>query len=477
MLRIPSVENKLVAENFNLFVRHAFRIEHGTKLGDQPYVEHMCHMISQLLDGDITRLLINLPPQHLKSFVCTVCAAAYLLGKNPRLRILLVAYNDAFAEALASRVRDLMQASWYRDAFATRIKGGHARANDFGTTSGGGVFAVSATGAVTGRTADVLLYDDPHEILDWNNERKLDLVRNNFNTLLSRLQNKVKGKVLVAAHRVNDADLSAYLLEQGGWTLLRLPLRAQRTREFEPGHDVWLREKGDVLRPDAYPRREIERLEKTQVAPPFALFHQQGEALGAGMKIKAEHFQSYSPSTTPIGPVVISIDPGHGGHGSESSPSAIQAWKTWNKNYYLIDEFCKQCDVEVLRKEFWRVVRKYNPSLALVEKTADGPALHALVHRKARFEVRLVTPQGSKSERLNRHRSKIRKGRIYLPDEAIWRTTFIDEIKHFPGGGDDRVDAMTQYLDFASSGEKLPTPRAREHGGVIVFSPSRLPRW
>lgn len=467
---IPKVEKNLIADNFNLFVRHAFRKEHGEKLGDQPYVEHICHMASQLFEGEITRLLVNCPPQHLKSFVCTICAAAFMLGKNPRIRILLVAYNDAFAEALASRVRDLMLSSWYRETFATRIKDGHARANDFGTTGGGGVFAVGATGAVTGRTADVILYDDPHEISDWNNQRKRDLVRNNFNTLLSRLQDKVRGRILVAAHRVHDDDLSAYLLEQGGWTLIRLPLRATRSRKLELGHDLWFREKGNVLRPDAYPAREIERLEKTQVAPPFALFHQQGEAAGAGMKIKAEHFQSYASRITPIGPVVISIDPGHGGRGADASLSAVQAWKSWNKNFYLLDQFCEQCDVEVLRHVFWRFVRRYNPSLALIEKTADGPALHALVHRKARFEVRLVTPQGAKGERLNRHRTKIRQGRVFLPDEVIWRDEFIDEIANFPSAFDDRVDAMTQYLDFVATGEALPAPKPRESGIVVRLS-------
>jgi hypothetical protein len=100
-----ALEATLIASHFNVLVRHAFRMVHGNKLGDQPYIEHMCYVISQLIEGMNTRLLINLPPQHLKSFVGTVCLAAYLLGTNPRLRILLVAYNDAFAESLCGKIR------------------------------------------------------------------------------------------------------------------------------------------------------------------------------------------------------------------------------------------------------------------------------------------------------------------------------------------------------------------------------------
>ena len=140
----------------------------------------MCFKISQFIKGDITRLLINLPPQHLKSFIGSICLAAYMLGKNPRLRILLVAYNDGFAKELCDQIRELMRSEWYQRSFETRIRDDHSRTGDFKTREGGGVFATSATGAITGRAADVIIYDDPHQISDWNDDRRLDLVKDNF---------------------------------------------------------------------------------------------------------------------------------------------------------------------------------------------------------------------------------------------------------------------------------------------------------
>lgn len=463
-----ALEANLIASHYNVFVRHAFRMVHGKKLGDQPYVEHLCHVISGLIEGKNKRLLINLPPQHLKSFAGTICLAAYLLGTNPRLRILLVAYNDAFAESLCSKIRDMMQSPWYRQAFATRIKDGHSRANDFETQYGGGVFAVAATGAVTGHPAEVVIYDDPHEIGDWNNDRKLELVKANLNTILSRLHDKVNGRILVAAHRVSENDLSAFLLKEQGWKCLRHPLVAVRTHEFDLGHDVWLRKRGTALRPDAYPDVEIERLRRTQVAPPFDLFFQQGLGSRSTRKPRTEDFQSFAPHEEPISPAVLSIDPGHGGSGSQA---VIQAWKRKGKQYFLLDEFCERCDVEGLRQAFWRFVRRFSPGIALVEKTADGPALRALIHRKAKFEIRLITPKAPKADRLNRHLHKIRGGQIFLPATAIWGGWFVSEVVGFPGEFDDRVDAMTQYLDFADTGEVPPPPQPRSTG-VVVFSQS-----
>jgi predicted phage terminase large subunit-like protein len=457
-----SVEANLIRGDFGAFVRSAFRMVHGQKLGDQPYVDHLCHMISRLINGEFNRLLINLPPQHLKSFVGTICLAAYLLGKNPRLRIILTAYNDTFAEALCAKIRNLILTPWYQRAFETRIREGHSRTNDFETREAGGVFAAAATGAITGRPADFIIYDDPHEIGDSNNDRKLDLVWANFNTILSRLNDRVGGRVLVVAHRVSDRDLSSHLFAEKGWKYLRLPLVAVKTRRYELGHEEWVRAKGRVLRPAAYPATEIDRLRRTQVAPPFELFYQQGLGSQAGLRARPEHFQSFAPHQLPIGAVVLSVDPGHGG-GPNASRSVIQAWKRQGKQHYLIDQFCEQCDAEDLRRALWGFVRKYSPSVALIENTANGPALYSMIRRKARFEIKLITPRrDSKAVRFMDHVPKIRNKHIHLPDVAIWREAFIQEIVAFPCEFDDQVDAMSQYLDFMESDPVIPPPRKRE---------------
>jgi predicted phage terminase large subunit-like protein len=148
----------------------------------------------------------------------------------------------------------------------------------------------------------------------------------------------------------------------------------------------------------------------------------------------------------------------------------IQAWKCQGKQYYLIDQFCEQCDAEELRRAFWSFVRKYNPSVALIENTANGPALYAAVRRKAKFELKLITPRDSKVVRFNNHLPKIRNKKIHLPEFAIWRDGFIAEVVGFPGEFDDQVDAMTQYLDFMDTDPTIPPPRTRTTGVVALAS-------
>lgn len=220
-------------------------------------------------------------------------------------------------------------------------------------------------------------------------------------------------------------------------------------------------------RSDAYPANEIARLHRTQVSPPFDLLHQQGLGPRSGLRARPEDFQTFNKWTILNCPVVLSVDPGQSGS-SNASRSVIQAWKFHDKNYFLIDQFCESVDAEDLRHAFWKSVKRNNPSVALIEKTANGWPLYAAVQRKARFSLQLVAPRRvPKAIRLNDHMPKICSQKIYLPETAIWREAFIDEVVKFPSEFDDQVDAMTQYLDFMDGCPRIPPPPARSGPALV----------
>jgi predicted phage terminase large subunit-like protein len=218
-----------------------------------------------------------------------------------------------------------------------------------------------------------------------------------------------------------------------------------------------------------YPKSEIESLKRTQLEPSFGLFHQQGLDPRASFKPRADHFQSYDKHRLLPVPVVLSVDPGQSG-GINASRSAIQAWKHYDGRFYLIDQFCDHCDFERLRVKFWWFAAHYRASVVLIEKTANGPALYSHIKtRQVLFEIKMIRPTDPKGIRLARHFGKIGHKRIYLPEDAIWREPFIDEIIHFPGEYDDQVDAMTQYFDYMDTKPVIPMPRPREIAFGIAF--------
>ena len=163
------------------------------------------------------------------------------------------------SKAIARNIRTILQSSWFKELFATRIKKGHAEVTDFGTTSGGGVFVTSFHGRFTGRRADVIIVDDPHDIAD--ELEQIESTIESFSTvLLSRLNNRKNGRVLVVAHRVHERDLSAYLLRKKKWEHVVLPLVATKDQTYETTSGTWRRRKGELLRPDAFGQDDLDEL-------------------------------------------------------------------------------------------------------------------------------------------------------------------------------------------------------------------------
>ena len=148
------------------------------------------------------------------------------------MKVIIVTHAETLSKTIARNIRTVIQSGWFKEVFATRIKRGHAEVTDFGTTAGGGVFVTSFGGRFTGHRADVIVVDDPHDIGDGIDE--IEKTTHAFHTaLLSRLNNRKSGRVLIIAHRVNERDLSASLLQQKVWKHVVLPMVATRDQTYQ----------------------------------------------------------------------------------------------------------------------------------------------------------------------------------------------------------------------------------------------------
>jgi predicted phage terminase large subunit-like protein len=369
------------------------------------------------------------------------------------------------SKTIARNVRKILQATWFKQLFTTRIAKGHASVSDFGTNSGGGVFVASFGGGITGRRADVVIVDDPHDIGD--KLEQIEKTIESFNTvLLSRLNNRKTGRVLVVAHRVHERDLSASLLHKKKWRHVLLPLIATRDQTYRVAKGNWFRRKGELLRPDAFGPDDIDELRESSFHPDFEMLYQQNFDLQALPAIRADHFGTFAEP--PFGPVVLSVDAGMTNR-SRSAFSVIQAWSLAGDRYYLLDQFREQIDYSELCIALGRFRRSYRPAVILIERAANGFALISQLSRKYPKLLMPIDPDGrNKSARLRVHADTIIGNRIWLPAHASWRDDFIKEFVEFPNGKfTDQVDATTQFLDHAGEFAGLePNPQA---GGVVAL--------
>ncbi len=114
--------------------------------------------------GETKRLLLNMPPRHGKTQLASIAFPAWTLAHHPAKKILIVAYSEPLARMIARSIRSILQAPWFRKLFDVRLVKGHAAATDFATTAGGGVYAASIDGSITGFGANLIIVDDIHNV-------------------------------------------------------------------------------------------------------------------------------------------------------------------------------------------------------------------------------------------------------------------------------------------------------------------------
>ena len=110
-----------------------------------------------MFDGATRRLIINLPPRHLKSLLASVAFPAWGVGRNPSAEILCVSYAQELADELSRDCRRIVTSEWYWRVFATRLAPRHQAAPEFETTAQGCRIATSVGGVLTGRGADIIV--------------------------------------------------------------------------------------------------------------------------------------------------------------------------------------------------------------------------------------------------------------------------------------------------------------------------------
>lgn len=167
--------------------------------------------------------------------------------------------------------------------------------------------------------------------------------------------------------------------------------------------------------------------------------------------------------------VVLSVDPNQC-KGANNSFSVIQVWAAWDQYFYLLDQWCKQCTYGELWTAFRSIRRKYNPTVALIERTANGYALlrDAKSHRGNTAIVEIIPDQRSKETRLAAQMAQIKGGRIRLPLHADFVASYIAEFTARKRTTFDQIDATVQYLAWAVGRPPVRQAPARAIGALSL---------
>ena len=227
---------KACREDFASFVELCFNLLNpSVGLIRNWHIDALVYQLDQVRLGRTTRLIANMPPRHLKSVVTSIAFAAFVLGHNPTKRIISVTYGADLAVKFAHDFRKIVTSPIYRRMFPGMRIARNVE-SEVVTTAGGFRLATSVDGALTGRGGDIIIVDDPIKPSDASSDNKREHVNEWFiNTLLSRLDDKQNGAIILVMQRLHVDDLCGSLLRASNdWALLEI-LGNRRRRRTGPG--------------------------------------------------------------------------------------------------------------------------------------------------------------------------------------------------------------------------------------------------
>jgi predicted phage terminase large subunit-like protein len=457
---------KLKQDAFNVILRsddYAFlhrcfsTLNPGTPFLRNWHIAAILYRLEQIRNGAINRLIINLPPRYLKSIICSVAFPAFLLGHDPSYRIICLSYGADLSTKHAADFRAIVQSSWYRGAFP-KLRIARTADSDVFTTKRGYRKTTSVGGALTGLGGNLFIIDDPQKPVDAQSQPLRDSVNAWFsNTLMSRLDNKQSGAIIVVMQRVHLNDLTGYLAENSdGWTVLNLAAIAEEDEDIPIGdQETHHREAGEALHPERDSLTAWEIVRKENGSEVFAAQYQQSPVPAGGGMIRRQwlRYCDTPPERTYRTKVIQSWDCA-AKEGAQNSWSVCTTWLIVDKtDYYLLDVTRGRYEYPRLRQTALALAERYNPTAIVIEEASTGIALGQDLKEMGRFRVRLVPVDRDKGTRLYVQTAKFEAGHVYFPKNAPFLQDLETELLTFPQGKhDDQVDSITQALAFKAFG-------------------------
>lgn len=451
-----NVLRALLRTDLSCFIQRVMgTVDPGSRYLHNWHIDAIAWQLERIKTGQINRLIITMPPRSLKSISASVAFPAWLLGRDPKMRILAVSYGDGLSDKLACDCMKVLASSWYQDAFpATRIARNRSARSDFETTKGGGRFSTSVGGTLTGRGGDIILIDDPHKPEDAASDVKRASVLEWYrSTLLSRLNDPQAGPIVLIQQRVHEGDLAGTLLDQGGWEHLNLPAIAEEAETIDLGRRGRIyRTEGDLLHSDRMPREFLAARQLEIGSYLFAAQYQQRPApLGGGI-VKWKWFKTYTAAPTPTAAdrVVQSWDTASKAD-EVNDYSVCTSWLVRQNAAWLLDVSRAKLEFPELRCKIGQMAEQWNAGLVLIEEAGSGIQLIQDLKSGRPFSIKGIIPRDDKATRLLSVSHLIEGGKIAIPQEAMWLADFQREVTLFPNGKyDDQVDSLSQFLRWYS---------------------------
>jgi predicted phage terminase large subunit-like protein len=440
------------------FIKNSWQtIEPGRDFYDNWHIDAISEHLQAVVNGQIKRLIINIPPRHMKSISVAVALPAWTWTIQPQKRFLFASYAASLSVRDSVKCRRLIDSKWYKEHFGEvfKLTGDQNQKQRFENDQTGSRIATSVDGALTGEGGDIIIIDDPHNVREAESSAVREGVLDWWDQAMqTRLNDPKTGAFVIIMQRVHENDLTGHILrnEYNDWDHLCLPAR------YELGHPSPTKsslnftdprtKENELLWPDRIDDKTLDSLEKSLGSYASAGQLQQRPMPKGGGILKAEWWVPWEKEDLPeIEYIIQSWDTAFSTK-EKTSYSARTTWGVFRRhgqvNAIVLDMWYDRVTYPELRAIAQEAYYEFEPDAVLIEKKASGQSLLQDL-RMAGIPVIPYSPDRDKEARAHAASALLEDGRIFFPYDKKWSKNLIDICAAFPAGdNDDIVDTCTQ---------------------------------
>lgn len=236
------LERSEMEDSLYLFLKHAWRFIDSSTFTEGWPLEAMAEHLQAVADGDIKRLIINIPPRCGKSSLISVAFPAWVWAQpwngptsGPGVQFLSASYAQQLSLRDSVKCRRLIESPWYQELWGDRFKlvSDQNTKTRFDNDKSGSRLSTSVGSALTGEGGNCIIIDDPNAAQEAYSEASIAATIDWWDTALStRLNDPKTGAFVLIQQRLSEEDLTGHILSKdaGSWTHLCLPARYEWDR-------------------------------------------------------------------------------------------------------------------------------------------------------------------------------------------------------------------------------------------------------
>lgn len=465
-----NIERELASRSLAEFVKLAWPVlEPGQKYIHGWHIDAICEHLEAVTAGDITRLLINVPPGTMKSLLTNVFWPAWEWGPKgtPQTRIIGASHEQGLAIRDNLKMRRLVESEWYQTRWPTNLTSDQNAKTNFENGSTG-FRAACAVASMTGRRGDRVIWDDPHSVeAAISDAHRTTALRVFQETLQTRLNNPDQSAIIIVMQRLHEDDVAGHIIQNElPYEKLILPMEYELERHCTTsiGFSDPRKEEGELLFPDRFPPNVVDEYKQSMGSYGYAGQMQQRPAPRSGGFFAWEKLEIVR-ALPKIKKAVRAWDKA-GSKGAGAYTAGVKMGLGEDGYWYVMD---------VVRGQWAAPERE-----RIIKQTAeaDGGSVHIWIEQEpgsggkesaestirnlAGFVCKAEHPTGEKAVRAEPYSVQVEANNIKLL-AADWNKDFIDEHKTFPNGKyKDQIDAASYAFN------KLARPAVNDEFACVI---------